>query len=65
MKKILFFLVFLLGPIMVVDATSISNIDMDIMVDMYGNATIIETWDAYVDQGSEGYPPGFPDLLWV
>lgn len=57
MKKILVFFMLLLGPIMVVDATSISNIDMDIMVDMYGNATVVETWDVYVNQGTEGWHP--------
>ena len=57
MKKILLFVMLLLGPIMVVDATSISNIDMDIFVDIYGNATVIETWDAYVNQGTEGWHP--------
>ena len=42
---------------MVVDATSISNIDMDIFVDMYGNAIITETWDTYVTEGTEGWHP--------
>lgn len=57
MRKVLLFLLLLLGPIMVVDATSISNIDMDIYVDSYGNATVTETWDAYVSQGTEGWHP--------
>lgn len=57
MKKLLLFILLLLGPIMVVDATSISNIDMDIFVDTYGNATVIETWDAYVNGGTEGWHP--------
>ena len=47
----------LFSSIMVVDATSISNIDMDIFVDSYGNAIVTETWDAYVNQGTEGYHP--------
>ena len=42
---------------MVVDATGIKNIDMDIFVDINGNATVVETWDAYVNQGTEGYHP--------
>ena len=42
---------------MVVDATSVSNIDMDIFVDIYGNASVIETWDAYVTDVTEGYHP--------
>ncbi|MBQ8681662.1 MAG: DUF2207 domain-containing protein [Bacilli bacterium] len=57
MKKILLFVLMLFSSIMVVDATSISNIDMDVFVDMYGNATITETWDAYIDQGTEGWHP--------
>lgn len=57
MKKILLFIVMLFSSIMVVDATSISNIDMDIFVDTYGNASVIETWDAYVTDVTEGYHP--------
>lgn len=50
-------MILLLGPLVVVDATSISNIDMDIMVDNFGNATVIETWNAYVTEGTEGWHP--------
>ena len=50
MKKILLFIIMLFSSIMVVDATSVSNIDMDIFVDMYGNATVVETWDANVTE---------------
>ena len=57
MKKILLFIIMLFSSIMVVDATSISNIDMDIFVDNYGNATVVETWDANVTDGTEGYHP--------
>ena len=57
MKKLLLFIIMLFSSIMVVDATSISNIDMDIYVDTYGNATVVETWDAYVNQGTEGWHP--------
>ena len=57
MKKILLFIIMLFSSIMVVDATSISNIDMDIFVDTYGNATVVETWDANVTEGTEGYHP--------
>ena len=57
MKKILLFIVMLFSSILVVDATSISNIDMDIFVDTYGNATVVETWDAYANQGTEGWHP--------
>ena len=57
MKKILLFIIMLNSSIMVVDATSVSNIDMDIFVDTYGNATVVETWDANVTEGTEGYHP--------
>ena len=57
MKKLFLFMILLLGPLVVVDATSISNIDMDIMVDNFGNATVIETWNAYVTEGTEGWHP--------
>jgi len=57
MKKILLFIIVLFSSVMVVDATSISNIDMDIFVDTYGDATIVETWDAYVTEGTEGWHP--------
>ena len=57
MKNLLLFVVMLFTSIMVVDATSISNIDMDIYVDDYGNATIVEIWDANVTEGTEGWHP--------
>ena len=57
MKKLILFIFLLFSSIMVVDATSVSNIDMDIFVDSYGNAIVTETWDAYVNQGTEGYHP--------
>ena len=57
MKNLLLFVVMLFTSIMVVDATSISNIDMDIYVDDYGNATVVETWDANVTEGTEGWHP--------
>lgn len=57
MKKIFLIFVLFFSTLMVVDASSISNIDMDIFIDIYGNATITETWDAYVDQGTEGWHP--------
>ena len=43
--------------IMVVDATSINSIDMNIFVDNYGNAYVEEIWDAYVTEGTEGWHP--------
>ena len=57
MKRLLLFVIMLFSSIMVVDATSIRDIDMDIFVDTYGNATVVETWAVYVDQGSEGWHP--------
>lgn len=57
MKKIMLFFVMLFSSIMVVDANTISNIDMDIFVDVYGNAIVTETWDAYVNEGTEGWHP--------
>lgn len=57
MKKILMFLVLLLGPIISVDATTISNINMDIYVEYNGDAIIKETWNANVKEGTEGYHP--------
>ena len=47
----------MLGPILVVDASSIDKINMDIMVDIYGNAFVTETWIATVDEGTEGWHP--------
>ena len=57
MKKILLIIILLFTSIMYVDATSISKIDMDIYVDNNGTATVTETWDADVTQGTEGYHP--------
>ena len=57
--KKLFLLLLLFIPFVKVNANSISKIDMDIYVDQDGNATITETWDAYVNQGTEGYHPFF------
>lgn len=57
MKKLFLMLLLLISPIMVVDASSIEKIDMDILVDIYGNATVTETWNASVDEGTEGWHP--------
>ena len=57
MKKIFFTLILIFSSIIVVDASSISNIDLDIYVDKFGNAQVTETWDAYVNEGTEGYHP--------
>ena len=57
-KKIVLLLL-LLVPFVTVRANTISSIKMDIYVDNDGNATVTETWDAYVNQGTEGYHPYF------
>ena len=57
MKKILLFVLILFSSIMVVDANSISNIDIDVFIDAYGDAIITETWNAYVTEGTEGWHP--------
>ncbi len=59
LKKYLVFLLLLFIPFIKVNANSISKINMDIYIDNDGNATITETWDAYVNQGTEGYHPYF------
>lgn len=56
MKKIiLFFLVFLFNFSIVYADNSVNSIDMDIYIDKNGNANITEVWDAYLDNGTEGY----------
>ena len=57
-KKIILLLL-LFVPFITVKANTISDIKMDIYVDQDGNATITETWNAYVSQGTEGYHPYF------
>lgn len=42
---------------LVVNANSISKIDMDIYVDKSGTAHVTETWGANLSQGTEGYKP--------
>ena len=56
MKKILLFLTVLLFPF-VASASSISTIDMDIKLDSDGTAHVTETWNANVNQGTEGWHP--------
>ena len=57
MRKLFLFFAMLFSSVMVVDANSISNIDMDIFVDEFGNASVVEIWDVYVNQGTEGWHP--------
>ena len=57
MKKILFGIIIFFSTLMVVDASTISKIDMDIFVDKSGTATVTETWNANVTEGTEGWHP--------
>ena len=57
MKKILLIIIMLFSSLMVVDASSISLINMDIHVDNDGTATVTETWNATVTEGTEGWHP--------
>ena len=41
--------------ILSVNANSISEINMDVYIDKSGNAEVVETWNAYLTQGTEGY----------
>lgn len=59
MKKFFLGLVLFLFPAFVVNANSISNINMDIYVAKDGSATITERWTAEVNSGTEGYHPYF------
>ena len=58
-RKYILLLLLMFIPFIKVNANSISKIYMDIYVDQDGTATITETWDAYVNQGTEGYHPYF------
>ena len=57
MKKLsyLFTLIVSLLIINGVKANTINDINMDIYVDKFGNAHVTEVWDAYLNQGTEGY----------
>lgn len=59
MKKIILSIFLFITSIGVVKANTISNIDMDIYVDIEGTATVTETWTAKVNSGTEGYHPYF------
>ena len=59
MKKILITVVLFITSISLAKANTISNIDMDIYVDIEGTATVTETWKASVSQGTEGWHPYF------
>ena len=57
MRKFLLSIIMFFSTLMVVDASSISKINMDIYVDNNGTATITETWNATVTEGTEGWHP--------
>ena len=57
MKKIFLIIIIFFSTLMVVDASTISKIDMDIYVDDEGTATVTETWNANVTEGTEGWHP--------
>mgnify|MGYP003290429338 CR=1 FL=1 len=61
MKKIYLFVSILLVTFfsftLDVKANSIYSIDMDIYIDDDGNAHVTETWDTYLNEGTEGYKP--------
>ena len=57
-RYILVFVCLFLYPVLV-NANSVSNIDMKIYVDDNGNASITEVWDATLNSMTEGYHPYF------
>ena len=59
MKKLLTILAVFLISMSIVKVNTISNIDMDIYVDIEGTATVTETWKANVREGTEGWHPYF------
>lgn len=65
MKRVLYFFnVFIFSFLLnsfIVNANTIKNIEMDIFIDQYGTAIINETWDAFLDEGTEGYK-NFSDM---
>ena len=56
-KLLLFLILCLFISTVNVYASSISSIDMDIKVDKNGTAIVTETWNANVNQGTEGWHP--------
>ena len=57
MKRLVFAICLFFIGIIGVNASSISNIDMNIYVNSLGTATVTETWNATVNQGTEGWHP--------
>ncbi|MBQ6282496.1 MAG: DUF2207 domain-containing protein [Bacilli bacterium] len=56
MKKIILFISLLIFPFLA-NASSISKVDMDIVLSNNGKAIVTETWDANVTDGTEGWHP--------
>lgn len=59
MKKIFLIIFMFLMPFIIVNASSIENVTMDIYLDNDGNAYVTESWISNVNQGTEGYHPYF------
>lgn len=57
MKKIILGILCFFSFIVTANASSVDEIKMDINIDEDGNAIITETWNAYVNQGTEGWHP--------
>ena len=57
MKKIILGICLFFSLMISVNATSIDDINFNIYVDDLGKATITETWDCDVTQGTEGWHP--------
>ena len=58
MKKVLSYLIVLFSTFVFVGtikANTITKIDMDIYIDKYGTGHVKETWDTYLEEGTEGY----------
>lgn len=54
---ILIIMISIIGIANIVQANSISKIDMDIYINKDGDATITETWSCYTNTGTEVYHP--------
>lgn len=57
--KFIILFIFIFSLAKQVNANSISSINMDIYLSDTGDATITETWQTYLDEGTENYHPYF------
>lgn len=58
MKKLVIFIIVFFGYFVSLNpvfANTIKNIDMDIYIDEFGNASVSEIWRVYLNSGTEGY----------